>query len=171
MCKEWLKKHKLDDQGRVHDLKKARSEYKSGSKKILLANLKASSRIDRNTDVICILIGSMLSTISITMRSKIDTETLITMEREIKLFLSNINIIQQLLSTNKINEKSIWLEKYYFQSLLNLTKALIEFGPLVKLWVGRYQGEGYLRYVNPRKRDVHSKNWNINAYINLMNDT
>ena len=78
---------------------------------MLLANLKAFSRIDRNTDVICILIGSMLSTISIIMRSKIDTETPITMEREIKLFLSNINIIQQLLSTNKNNEKSIWLKK------------------------------------------------------------
>ena len=104
------------------------------------------------------------------MRSKIDTETPIAMEREIKLFLSNINIIQELLSSKKNNEKPIWLKKYNFQSLLNLPKALIEFGPLVKLWEGGNQGEGYLRYVKPRIRDVHSKNWNINAHIGLMND-
>ena len=99
ICKEWLREHKLDDQGRVYDLIVTISEHKSGSKKDLLANLKASSRIDRNTDVIFIFIGSMLSMILIIMRSKIDTETPTAMEREIKLFLSNINIIQQLLSS------------------------------------------------------------------------
>ena len=170
MCNEWLREHKLDDQGRVYDLRVTISEYKSGSKKDLLANLKANSRIDRNTDVICVFIGSMLSMISIIMRSKIDTETPIAMKREIKLFLSNINIIQELLSSKKNNEKPIWLKKYNFQSLLNLPKALIQFGPLVKLWEGGNQGEGYLRYVKPRIRDVHSKNWNINAHIGLMND-
>ena len=93
-------------------------EYEYGSKKDLLVNLKASSRIDCNTDVICIFIGSMLSMISIIMRSKIDTETPIAMERKIKLFLSNINIIQQLLSTKKNNDNPIWLKEYNFQSLL-----------------------------------------------------
>ena len=94
MCKEQIRDHKLDDRGRVRDLRETISEYESGSKQSLLANLKASSRIDRNIDVICIFIGSMLSMISIIMRSKIDTVTSIVMEREIKLFLSNINIIQ-----------------------------------------------------------------------------
>ena len=170
ICKKWLREYKLDDQGRVYDLRVTISEYKSGSKKYLLTNLKDSSRIDRNTDIICIFIGSMLLMNSIIRRSKIDTNISIAMEREIKLFLSNINIIQQLLSTKKNNEKLIWLKKYNFQSLLNLPKALIEFGPLVKLWEGGNQGEGYLRYIKPRIRDVHSKNWNVNAHIGLMND-
>ena len=61
MCNEWLREHKVDDQGRVYDLRVTISEYKSGSKKDPHANLKANSRIDRNTDVICIFIGSMLS--------------------------------------------------------------------------------------------------------------
>ena len=51
MCKEWLREHELDDQGRVYYLRETISEYKSGSKKDLFENLKASSSIDRNTDV------------------------------------------------------------------------------------------------------------------------
>ena len=35
------------------------------------------------------------------MRSYIDTETPIAMERKIKLFISNINIIEKLLSSKK----------------------------------------------------------------------
>ena len=101
MCKEWLREHKLDDQGRVYYLRVTISEYKSGSKKYLLTNLKASSRIDRNTDIICIFIGSMLLMNSIIRRSKIDTNISIAMERKIKLFISNINIIEKLLSSKK----------------------------------------------------------------------
>ena len=47
---------------------------------------------------------------------------------------------------------------------------LIYFSTLVKLWESDNQGEGYLRYVKPRIRDVHSKHWNINTHIELMND-
>ena len=46
----------------------------------------------------------------------------------------------------------------FFQSSLNLPKAIIECGILVKLWEGGNQGEEYLRYVKPRIRDVHSDN-------------
>ena len=53
---------------------------------------------------------------------------------------------------------------------MNLPKVLIYFSTLVKLWESVNQGEGYLRYVKPRIRDVHSKNWNINTHIELMND-
>ena len=83
------------------------TEYKFGSKKHLLASLEDASRMERNTDEISMFIGSMLSTISIIMTSDIDTEIPIVMEREIKLFLSNINIVQQPLSTKKNDEKPI----------------------------------------------------------------
>ena len=173
MCKEWLREHTLENTGRVNDLRETIMEYKFGSKKHLLASLKDASRMERNTDEISMFIGSMMSMISIIMRSDIDTETPIAMEREIKLFLSNINIIEKSLSSKKKkkkDEKPIWLLKYNFQSLLNLPQSLIEFGPLARLWEGGNQGEGYLRYVKPRIRDVNSENWNINAHIGLMND-
>ena len=107
MCNEWLREHTLIDQGRVN-LRETITQYKSSLKKYLFPDLKASSRIDRNTDVIYILIGSILSMISIIMRSKINTETPIAMEREMKLFLSNINIIQESLSTKKKYEGKNW---------------------------------------------------------------
>ena len=76
-----LREHTLDDWGRIHDLRETISECDSGTKHHLLANLKALLWINRNTDVIYIFIGSMLSIILIIMRSKIDTETSIAMER------------------------------------------------------------------------------------------
>ena len=71
ICKEWLRGHKLDDQGRVNELRETLSEYKSDSKKQILLDLKASLRIDRNTDAIYIFIGSILSMISIIMRVRL----------------------------------------------------------------------------------------------------
>ena len=111
----------------------------------------------------------MFSMISIIMRSKIDTEKPITMERE-KIYFFNTNIIQEWLSTKKKDEKLIFLKEYILKSLLNLPNALIDFGPLVKLLESENQDDGYLRYVKLRIRDVHSKNCNINVNIGLMNE-
>ena len=44
------------------------------------------------------------------------------------------------------------------------------YGPLVNLWEGSNQREGYLRYMKPKITSVHTKKWNMNVYINLLND-
>ena len=44
------------------------------------------------------------------------------------------------------------------------------FGHLVNLWEGSNQGEGYLRYDKPKMTNIHSKNWQVNAHINLLNE-
>ena len=54
--------------------------------------------------------------------------------------------------------------------LLNLPYAVILFGPLANFWEGSNCGEGYLRHVKPRIRDVHPKKWNMNLHINLLKD-
>ena len=36
--------------------------------------------------------------------------------------------------------------------------------------MGSNQGEGYLRYAKPRIRDVFSKNWQVNAHVQLLNE-
>lgn len=45
-----------------------------------------------------------------------------------------------------------------------------EYGPLINLWEGSNQGEGYLRYAKPRIRDVFSKKWQVNAHVQLLNE-
>jgi hypothetical protein len=70
------------------------------------------------------------------------------------------------------NEDNIfWLKKYNFLSLLNIPDAINKYGPLINLWEGSNQGEGYLRYAKPKVVNIHSKNWQINAYISLLNET
>ena len=44
-----------------------------------------------------------------------------------------------------------------------------EYGPLINLWEGSNQGEGYLRYAKPSIVNIHSKNWQVNALRNLQN--
>ena len=44
------------------------------------------------------------------------------------------------------------------------------FGPLVNLWEGSNQGEGYLRYAKPKISNIHCKNWQVNAHISLLNE-
>ena len=52
-----------------------------------------------------------------------------------------------------------------YQSLLNLPNAMELYGPLINLWEGANQGEGYLRYTKPIITDIHSVNWHLNAHI------
>ena len=97
------------------------------------------------------------------------------LDREIKLFLSNIHTVQEsLMFENDMKDlkrgKPYWLSKYNYICLLNLPLTMKEYGPLINLWEGSNQGEGYLRYAKPRIRDVFSKNWQVNAHVQLLNE-
>ena len=54
-------------------------------------------------------------------------------------------------------------------SLLNLPETMTRYGPLINLWEGSNQGEGYLRYAKPMITNIHSKNWQVNAVKKLQN--
>ena len=113
---------------------------------------------------ICQFVGSWLSMIAALMKKEIEDNKIIKVEREIKIFLSNLDIVQKSLiergeiekqilsSTNvdgsntdglwKPSEKDkrdslpLWLSKYNFQSLLNLPETIKLFGPISNLWEG-----------------------------------
>ena len=112
------------------------------------------------------MIGCMLSLILQVMKRDVTEDTPSQMDREIKLFLSYLNIV----SISQQQSTIVWINSYNWQSLLNLPFAVELFGPLVNYWEGGNCGEGYLRHAKSRIRDVHTKNWNINVYINLLND-
>ena len=82
-------------------------------------------------------------------------------DREIKK-LSYVNIVSKSMQT----KYTVWISSYNYQSLRNLPYAVTLFGPLANFWEGGNCGEGYLRHVKPRIRDIHTKNWNMNVHIN-----
>ena len=93
------------------------------------------------------------------------------LKREILLFLSSVHIID--LSLHDARKKSenvmpFWLTKYNYLSLLNLPETMYKFGPLINLWEGSNQGEGFLRYAKPMIINIHSKNWQVNAINKLQ---
>ena len=117
----------------------------------------------------------MVSMIASVMSSSVTDISLCTVDREIKIFLSNIDKVQAFTTTtscasSKKKPKPLWLSKYNFQSLLNIPKTMAFFGPLVNLWEGSNQGEGYLRYAKPKISNIHCKNWQVNAHISLLNE-
>ena len=77
------------------------------------------------------------------------------MDREIRLCLSDVNIVNKSLSKN--NKDPVLLKKYNFQSLFNLLYVENMYGPLVNLWEGINQGKGYLRHVKLKIISVHTK--------------
>ena len=54
--------------------------------------------------------------------------------------------------------------------MLNLSHAANLYGLLVNLWEGNNQREGYMRHMKPKIISVHTKKWNMNVHINLLND-
>ena len=106
-------------------------------------------------------IGSFLSMVSSMMsRSVSISRTPYEMEREIKLFLTNIHNLD--VTMNILNDTvytPYWLLKYNFQSLLNLPNEMELFGPLINIWEDDNKGEGYLRSIKPNITDIHSKHW------------
>ena len=57
-----------------------------------------------------------------------------------------------------------------FMCLLNLPNIMRKFGPLVNLWEGSYQGEGFLRIAKKHVKKGIRGNWQINALNNMMKE-
>ena len=51
------------------------------------------------------------------------------------------------------------LSKYNFQSLSNLPSQMELYGPLINLWGGGNEEEGYLCFVEPITTAIYSKYW------------
>ena len=122
------------------------------------------------------MIGVMISMIASIMTTEVSVPIIDSIDREIKIFLSNIHKVHTSLpstlsnATSSKNFKIIWLSIYNFQSLFNIPDEMRRFGPLVNLWEGSNQGEGYLRYAKPKVINIPSKNWKFNAHVKLLND-
>ena len=98
-------------------------------------------------------VGSLLSTIASIMTRVVDDNTINDVQREIVIYLSNLDDFDDKMSNSlKMKDtqkhKKIWLKKYNFLSLLNIPDAMYQYGPLINLWEGSNQGEGYLRLQN-----------------------
>ena len=117
----------------------------------------------------------MVEMVTSIMSSSVSDVSLWRVEREIRKFLYNTNKVQAFIATPSSESstkklKPPWLSKYNFQSLLNIPKTMAFFGPLVNLWKGSNQGEGYLRDAKSKMTNIHSKNWQMTAHLNLLNE-
>ena len=107
-------------------------------------------------------IGSLLSTVSCIMTRVVNEKIVINTEREIKIYLNNLDVFQKYMNTSQYNRKDgtkniYWVRKYNFLSLLNIPDTMRRYGPLINLWEGSNQGEGYLRHAKPKITYINQK--------------
>ena len=77
------------------------------------------------------------------------------LDKEIKLFLSDVRTVQESLilegdARYLKREKTYWLSRYNYLCILNLSVRIKRYGPLIDLWEDSNPGEGYLRYTKSR---------------------
>ena len=124
---------------------------------------------------ICHMVGSMLSMIASIMRKEVFEESVDQIEREIKIYLSYFDIVQdkrnnQFKKKSSTKTKPSWMTKYNYLSLLNIPTSIKLYGPMINLWEGSNQGEGYLRFAKPKLNNIHSKNWQQNAHLEILTE-
>ena len=171
MCRDWLTAHGHETNGRLCELRQRILTLKNDT----LNPPKLCKDSSCSSQLILHLIGSLLSMISSIMKNEASNDTILQTDREIKLFLTNVHIVQDHMyfgNQNKecTNHKTYWLTKYNHLSLLNIPNTIKLFGPLINLWEGSNQGEGYLRFAKPKLTNIHSKNWNTNAHTEILNE-
>jgi len=134
MCRDWLSAHGCDTKGYVKELKERIAALKQrleGPPVLLIP--KCCSVSDINT-----FVGSLLSTIARVMKKEVTPHSIISTDREIKLYLSSLHRIQESFPTSESDntmkrKKPYWLSHYNFMSLLNLPDAMKMYGPLTNL--------------------------------------
>ena len=96
-------------------------------------------------------------------------------ESNIKTFLSCLHELElidkkECEDTRNSKKKPIWLSKYNYQSLINLSFTMQRFEPLKNYWEGSMQGEGYLKLIKPKINNLKAQNWHVNAHTNFLED-
>ena len=172
MCKDWLDAHGVEFNGKISELKEKIESLK--------ANVQSPPKLKQMNDlpihIVDHFIGSLLSTIASIMTKEVDKDSISKVDREIKIYLTNLDNLQMKILSIRSDEsipvkEKYWLRKYNFLSLMNIPGAMMKYGSLTHLWEGSNQGEGYLRYVKPRISDIHSKQWHLKAHVKLLNET
>ena len=171
MCKEWLTAYGYDTNGTVVVLR----ERIEAIKKDPLTSNTLIEQTCGSGEEICHMVGSMLSMIASIMRKEVFEESVDQIEREIKIYLSYFDIVQdkrnnQFKKKSSTKTKPSWMTKYNYLSLLNIPTSIKLYGPMINLWEGSNQGEGYLRFAKPKLNNIHSKNWQQNAHLEILTE-
>ena len=171
MCKEWLAAYGYDTSGTVILLRKRIEAIRNDpltSKNLIEQTCGSGHEISH-------MIGSMLSMIASILTKEVFDDSIDKIEREIKIYLSFFDIAQDkthhlVKKKSRMKRKPSWMTKYNYMSLLNIPRCMKLYGPMINLWEGSNQGEGYLRFAKPKLNNIHSKNWQQNAHSEILTE-
>ena len=84
----------------------------------------------------------------------------------LQVFLTHYNKMERAVYSG--TSKPGWVTSYNFASLLNVPRALKNFGPLIDLWEGKNQGEGIVKCIKHALMMGLRKGWQKNILEKLL---
>ena len=108
MCKDWMAAHGYDTNGTVSELRDRILTIKNDATN----PHKLVQHESCSTQQILDLVGSLLSMISSIMKNKVSNITICQVEREIKLFLTNVHIVHEKMYSQNENEEQTNTKPY-----------------------------------------------------------
>jgi hypothetical protein len=108
---------------------------------------------------------AMYAMITRIMQREINTKTIDSTERHVKIFLNSyVELDRKLNGDDNVS----WINKYNFLSLLNLKQQMINFGPLLNLWEGGISGEKIISTMKPEIKSGLRQNWHKHLFLKWM---
>lgn len=88
--------------------------------------------------------------------------------RLIRVFLTAVYDLDELMAVPMDRKIPMWLSQYNFLCLLNLPEQIEKLGPIRNRWDGSIRGERFLQKAKPNVRSTRLKNWAENLMLNLL---
>lgn len=159
----WLKVRDLDSTGKKADLVARVADYMS--REVVPEPLQISEVKGADIEHLVLTLYHLVCCLM----SRRVTESLIKKtDYAVRIFLSAYDDLDRL--TRKGGAKPSIVSAYNFLCLLNLPKAMSEFGPLRELWEGKIQGEGGLVFIKPQMTQGKRQNWQSNLLNNVLRE-
>ena len=134
-----------------------------------LANKLENTKYERTNYLAKNIIHGLHLVIAGVMDKMVTDNKINDIDRKLKIFMTDNKDFEDELNKihpkkKKLYQKPSWIQKYNFQSLLNISDVMKTYEPITNLWEVSTQGEGYLRLAEPKITSIHVKNWHLHAH-------
>lgn len=161
-CEKWLQARGLNKTGKISELLNIITEYHESNS---APNIISKNEISIND--ILTMISSMCLLIQMIMCLETKATDIPRIEAIIRMFLIHYDKVDSGMIDGSV---PTWIKQYNILCLLNIPKAMNNFGHLRNLWEGGRDGEGYLKTVKSHLTGGLVNEWQTWVLTNLLKE-
>ena len=161
-CEKWLQARGLNKTGKISELLNIITEYHESNS---APNIISKNEISIND--ILTMINSMSLLIQMVMCLETKVTDIPQIEAIIRMFLIHYDKVDSGMIDGSV---PTWIKQYNILCLLNIPKAMYNFGHIRNLWEGGRDGEGYLKTVKSHLTAGLVNGWQTWVLTNLLKE-